>query len=117
MGACPSFFGDYHRRVRATYDDLREAVRVAFAATASVLRGRRDSRGRLVVWRGRFGGVVVLRRIEVHLGEDVLVPEIAGWRRERLPKIPDVAFMELTPDWICEVTSRESATHCPLRVE
>jgi len=34
-----------------------------------------------------------------------LVPDLAGWRRERMPQIPDVAAFELPPDWICEVIS------------
>jgi Uma2 family endonuclease len=42
---------------------------------------------------------------ELHLGDDVLVPDIAGWRRERMPAFPDVAAFELAPDWICEVVS------------
>jgi Uma2 family endonuclease len=35
----------------------------------------------------------------------VLVPDLAGWRRERMPAIPDVAFSSLAPDWVCEVLS------------
>jgi Uma2 family endonuclease len=42
---------------------------------------------------------------ELHLGSDVLVPDIAGWRRERMPEFPDVAAFELAPDWIGEVVS------------
>ena len=41
----------------------------------------------------------------MHLGEDVLVPDLAGWRRERMPAVPDVPFFTLAPDWLCEVTS------------
>jgi Uma2 family endonuclease len=43
------------------------------------------------------------------LGEDVLVPDLAGWRRERLPAVPDAAFFTLAPDWICEVLSPGTA--------
>jgi Uma2 family endonuclease len=35
----------------------------------------------------------------------VLVPDLAGWRRERLPVIPDAAYLSVAPDWICEVIS------------
>lgn len=42
---------------------------------------------------------------ELHLGPDVLVPDLAGWRRERMPVYPDVAFFELAPDWVCEILS------------
>lgn len=51
------------------------------------------------------GGWWLFMEPELHLGADVLVPDIAGWRRERMPRIPDVAAFELAPDWICEVVS------------
>jgi len=38
----------------------------------------------------------------------VLVPDLAGWRRERMPEIPDPSFLEL-PDWVCEVLSPSTA--------
>jgi Uma2 family endonuclease len=46
---------------------------------------------------------------ELHLGEDVLVPDIAGWRRERMPETPRVAAFTLAPDWVCEVLSPATA--------
>ncbi len=36
---------------------------------------------------------------------DVLVPDIAGWQKERMPKLPATAFFEATPDCVCEVLS------------
>ena len=51
------------------------------------------------------GGWIMLFAPELHFGNDVLVPDIAGWRRERLPSLPDVAYLTLAPDWICEVVS------------
>jgi Uma2 family endonuclease len=42
---------------------------------------------------------------ELHFGSDVVVPDIAGWRRERMPTVPDVAYFTLAPDWLCEVLS------------
>ena len=51
------------------------------------------------------GGWVLLVEPELHFGNDVLVPDLAGWRRERVPKLPADAFMTLAPDWICEVVS------------
>ncbi len=36
----------------------------------------------------------------------MLVPDLAGWRRERMPEMPDVAFFTLAPDWVCEARSR-----------
>ena len=55
--------------------------------------------------RGGPGGWVILDEPELHLGPDVLVPDLAGWRRERMPTVPDVAAFELAPDWVCEVLS------------
>ena len=47
---------------------------------------------------------------ELHLGEHVLVPDLAGWRRERMPELPlDEAFFRLAPDWVCEVLSPSTA--------
>ena len=54
---------------------------------------------------GGPGGWWILIEPELHLGEDVVVPDLAGWRRERLPVFPDVAHLELAPDWICEILS------------
>lgn len=51
------------------------------------------------------GGWVLLFEPELHLGDEVLVPDLAGWRRERLPELPDTAGLTLAPDWVCEVLS------------
>ena len=51
------------------------------------------------------GGWWILFEPELHLGTDILVPDIAGWRRERLPVLEDVPYSELAPDWVCEVVS------------
>jgi Uma2 family endonuclease len=53
----------------------------------------------------RPGGWWVLFEPELHFGEDVLVPDLAGWRHERMRTIPDAAFITLAPDWVCEVVS------------
>ncbi|MEO1607989.1 MAG: Uma2 family endonuclease, partial [Pseudomonadota bacterium] len=42
---------------------------------------------------------------EVHLENHVVVPDIAGWRRARLPKLPETAWFDLAPDWVCEILS------------
>ena len=41
----------------------------------------------------------------MHFADDVLVPDMAGWRRERMPSLPDAAFITQPPDWLCEVVS------------
>jgi Uma2 family endonuclease len=51
------------------------------------------------------GGWIILDEPELHLRDDVLVPDIAGWRRERLPELAAEAYVTLAPDWICEVLS------------
>ena len=51
------------------------------------------------------GGWCLLFEPELHFGEDVLVPDLAGWRIERMPAVPNVPFFELAPDWVCEVIS------------
>src|SRR5688572_7782467 len=57
------------------------------------------------VGRNGPGGWLILDEPELHFGNDVLVPDLAGWRRERLPSVPNDAYMALAPDWICEVIS------------
>ena len=51
------------------------------------------------------GGWWILVEPELHFGKDIVVPDIAGWRRERMPVLPNVAAFELAPDWVCEVVS------------
>jgi Uma2 family endonuclease len=53
------------------------------------------------------GGWILLFKPELHLGPrpDIVVPDLAGWRRERMPRLPDEAFLRLAPDWVCEVLS------------
>jgi len=55
--------------------------------------------------RGGPGGWWILDEPELHLDEQVLVPDLAGWRTERLPQIPATAYFELAPDWLAEVLS------------
>ena len=57
---------------------------------------------------GGPGGWWIVFEPELHLGGDVLVPDIAGWRRERIPEVPDVVAWTIEPDWVCEVISRST---------
>jgi Uma2 family endonuclease len=105
----------------ATYDDLR---RVPEHLVAEILDGELYTsprpaprhadassglggalRGPFDRGRGGPGGWRILFEPEVHLSSDVVVPDIAGWRRERLPSLPDEAFVAVAPDWVCEVLS------------
>jgi Uma2 family endonuclease len=61
-------------------------------------------------FHSKAGGWWIVDEPEIHLGADVLVPDLAGWRRERMPTAPNVAYVELPPDWICEVISPSTAT-------
>lgn len=109
------------RSTPATYDDLRALApnlvgeivggvlhaspRPAFphAAAASAIGeelGPPFKRG-----KGGPGGWVILDEPELHLADDVVVPDLAGWRRDRMPEMPDTPFTTLAPDWLCEVLS------------
>jgi Uma2 family endonuclease len=55
--------------------------------------------------RGGPGGWWIVDEPELHFGQDIVVPDLAGWRRERLPEFPTTAFFTLPPDWLCEVLS------------
>jgi Uma2 family endonuclease len=50
----------------------------------------------------------VVLRVEVNLGGDVLVPDVVGWRRTTLPRIPNTQGIDVAPDWVCEVITRET---------
>lgn len=106
---------------RATYDDIvrlpetmigeimdgelltqpRPAVPHAFSASAlGVFLG-----GPFGFGINGPGGWIILRQPELHFDRDVLVPDLAGWRRERMPEPPSTAAITLPPDWVCEVLS------------
>ena len=53
--------------------------------------------------RGGPGGWWIIDEPELHLGEDILVPDLAGWRRETMLEYPDGAFFTMVPDWVYEV--------------
>ena len=55
--------------------------------------------------QGGPGGWLFLFEPELHLGDDTLVPDLGGWRRERLPKVPDAPAVTVAPDWVCEILS------------
>ena len=59
--------------------------------------------------RGGPGGWLVLDEPELHLLGHILVPDLAAWRRERMPEMPAAPFIELAPDWICDVLSPSTA--------
>lgn len=95
-----------HRVAEILGGELRLSPRPAkpHAAAASALGeelGPPFKRG-----RGGPGGWILLDEPELHLGADIPVPDLAGWRRERLPVLTDdEPFFTLAPDWVCEVLS------------
>jgi Uma2 family endonuclease len=106
---------------RATYDDLLDVPEplIAEILGGELLTSPRPSAahahastvlsaallGPFQGGRGGPGGWLILFEPELHLKEDVLVPDLAGWRRERMPSVPDAAAIVLPPDWVCEVVS------------
>jgi Uma2 family endonuclease len=83
------------------YASPRPAIRHAHAA--SVLAGKLMDP--FHCGRNGPGGWVILHEPELHFDKDVLVPDLAGWRRERMSEAPDEAYITLAPDWVCEVLS------------
>ena len=59
--------------------------------------------------RGGPGGWWFFNEPELHCDQDVLVPDLAGWRRSRMPVRVPVPFFTLAPDWVCEVLSPSTA--------
>ncbi|MEM1297976.1 MAG: Uma2 family endonuclease [Pseudomonadota bacterium] len=57
------------------------------------------------IGEGGPGSWWILNKPELHLGEDAVVPDLGGWRRERMPEFPDTAAFDLAPDWACEILS------------
>ncbi|MFP2931467.1 Uma2 family endonuclease [Pyxidicoccus sp. 3LG] len=60
--------------------------------------------------RGGPGGWWILTEPGLALGQNVLVPDLAGWRRERMPRLARVSYHTLVPDWVCEVLSPSTAS-------
>jgi Uma2 family endonuclease len=105
---------------RATYDDVLSAPenKIAEILNGELFLSPRPS-PRHSVASSRLGGALIpafdgqggpggwwiLDEPELHFGGDVIVPDLGGWRRERLPAMPDTAFFSIAPDWVCEVLS------------
>jgi hypothetical protein len=87
-------FGALHSHPRPAPRHARAAFRMQHAIG-----------GPFDVDEGGPGGWFFLPEPELHLGPHVVVPDIAGWRRERLPRLPDTAWIETSPDWIAEILS------------
>lgn len=51
------------------------------------------------------GGWWLVTEVEIRFGDEILRPDLAGWRRDRIPARPHGAIVEVTPQWTCEVLS------------
>jgi Uma2 family endonuclease len=110
----------------ATYDDL---VKVSDLVVAEIVDGELYATPRPALRHVRTGSVLgvriggpydsgdggpggwwVLDEPELHFGRDVLVPDLAGWRRTHLPRVPDAPYCSVVPDWVCEVLSPSTAS-------
>jgi Uma2 family endonuclease len=87
-------FGVLHAYPRPTPRHGRAAGELEYEITGPFGRGR-----------GGPGGWIFLPEPELHLGPHVLVPDIAGWKRERLTPFPETPYIDKSPDWLCEVLS------------
>ena len=72
--------------------------------------GATSSLGAVVTTAHQFGadgpgGWIFVDEPELHLGPHVVVPDVAGWRRERMTEPADQAWFEIAPDWVCEALS------------
>jgi len=111
-------------RRRATYEDLLQVpdILVAEIVDGELITSPRPASphayatSALIQDLGPFGrppggpgGWWILFEPELHLGVDILVPDLAGWRRESMPALRNVAYFEQAPDWVCEVVSPTTA--------
>jgi len=71
--------------------------------------GFRASRRRGQVTAARLATYEDVRALPEHLVGDILVPDLAGWRRERLPSLPKSSWFDLAPDWVCEILAPSTA--------
>jgi Uma2 family endonuclease len=110
----------------ATYDDLKEVpdIMVAEIVDGELHANPRPTLRHAVTGvelgdglvppfhkgRGGPGGWWILYEPELHLGRNIVVPDWAGWRRSRMPQVPDAPHCTLAPDWVCEILSPSTAS-------
>ncbi len=115
-------FHEIHRPREATYEDLLAVPdhRVAELIGGELVTSPRPASAHLRAGSriggaldpldgpkgpGRPGGWWIVDEPELHLGHDVLVPDLAAWRIERMPEFPTVPHFQQSPEWICEILS------------
>lgn len=87
-------FGVLHAQPRPAPPHAVAAIELGYEITGPFGRGR-----------GGPGGWIFAVEPELHLGPHVAVPDLAGWRKERLTPFPTTAYIETPPDWLCELLS------------
>jgi Uma2 family endonuclease len=90
--------GTLHAQPRPAPAHARASSRLGFEVGGPFDRGK-----------GGPGGWVILDAPELHLGDDIVVPDLAGCRRARMPELPKTPYFALAPDWVCEVLSPSTA--------
>jgi hypothetical protein len=61
--------------------------------------------------RGGPGGWWFMITPEQHLGPHIVQPDLAGWRKERMPTLPSTSYVDIAPDWVCEILSPSTEAH------
>ena len=98
-----------HRHAEIVRGTLHVMPRPAprHANAASVLGVRLG--GPFQLGEGGPGGWWILDEPELHLEpEEPIVPDLAGWRVETMPELPETAYFTIVPDWVCEVLSKST---------
>jgi len=85
--------------------ELHTTPRPTLPHTVASSRLGGDLIGPFDAGRGGPGGWWILFEPELHLGADIVVPDVAGWRRSPLPEVPRAPYATLAPDWVCETLS------------
>jgi len=83
--------------------DLYASPRLSIPQVASAFAIGAVLGGACRLQRGGAGAWWMLFAPELQLGDDILVADLAGWRRERLARLPETVAIDEPPDWICEV--------------
>jgi len=92
-------YGELHAQPRPAYRHALAASSIGDELVSPFQKGR----------HGGPGGWWILDEPELHLDMNIMVPDLAGWKKERMPQIPDVAWLDLVPDWVCEILSPSTA--------
>jgi Uma2 family endonuclease len=77
------------------------AASAKHALSAELARATVEAAGRHGWW--------IFDEAKLRLGMNILVPDLTGWRRQRMPKRSEKKYFELAPDWACEVLSPPTA--------